>query len=112
LPDEVEVDVGADGGGVEEDEPDVDAEVGLEGKYSQYGATGRAEGVLEDAEGAIGRPRSGEVGVKLTMPSLFAGMPFVRMVKRNSLRPPSRSLEGGPFRRRVSRFVMMLGCGS
>lgn len=45
--------------------------------------------------------RDGRVGH--TMPSLFAGMPSVKMEKRNSLRPSSTP-EEGPLSRSMSRF--------
>ena len=71
LAHEVEVDGGGEGRGGEEDEPDVDAEFGLVNTL----VTGWLW--FLGFENAIGRGRNGEG--KRTMPSLFAGMPFVRI---------------------------------
>jgi hypothetical protein len=43
----------------------------------------------------------------LTMPSLLAGMPLVRMVYRSSFRPSSVSASDGPRSSSMSRFAML-----
>lgn len=42
------------------------------------------------------------------MPSLFAGMPWVKIVYRNSWRPSSGLLADAPLSSSISRFVILV----
>jgi hypothetical protein len=44
------------------------------------------------------------------MPSLLAGMPFVKIEYRNSCRPSSGLLAEAPLRSNMSRFVILDSC--
>ena len=76
LSDEIEIYVGTDWGRVEQDEPDVYAEFGLEERIGQFRVILNKLSLGELLVLLLG------IGyeVKLTMPSLFAGIPFVKIV--------------------------------